>query len=136
MKRLNHRAGNADGFTLVEVMLALFLIGIGVLAAAPMFMYAIQGNAVGADLGSIGAIGVERLELLRSTDYTALPDGGDLTADTTGYFDNSDPAYSVRWRITSNVTPIGTKTIEVRVAANRQVVGNPKQVLLSTLRGR
>jgi len=136
MKRLRIQRDDSDGFTLLEVMLALFLIGIGVLAAAPMFMYAIQGNAVGADLGSIGAIGVERMELLRSTDYSALPDGGDLTADVTGYFDNSDPNYSVRWVTTSNLTPIGTKTIEVRVAANRQVIGKPKQVLLTTLRGR
>ena len=35
------------GFTLAEVLVALFLIGIGVLAAAPMFMYAMQGTAVG-----------------------------------------------------------------------------------------
>ena len=42
---------SSGGFTLVEVLIALFLIGIGVLAAAPMFIYAMQGNAVGGDFG-------------------------------------------------------------------------------------
>ena len=40
---------NTSGFTLVEVVVALFLIGLGVLAAAPMFMFAMQGNAVGGE---------------------------------------------------------------------------------------
>ena len=53
-------AADARGFSLVEVLVALFLIGLGVLAAAPMFIYAMQGNATGADFGSVGAIAVER----------------------------------------------------------------------------
>lgn len=124
------------GFSLVEVLVALFLITIGVLAAAPMFIYATQGNAVGADFGSGGALGVERMELLRSQPYSALAAGGGLTSDVTGYFDTSDPGYRVRWQITDNVSPANTKTIEVRVIANRQVVGNAKSVTLTSIRGR
>lgn len=130
------KARREQGFSLVEVLVALFLISIGVLAAAPMFVYAIQGNAVGADFGSVGALGVDRMELLRSQDYPALTDGGSLTANNAGFFDVSDPDYIVRWRITTNVAPVGTKTIEVRVIAQRTVVGNQKDVTLTTLRGR
>jgi len=129
----------ASGFTLVEVLLALFLIAIGVLAAAPMFVYAMQGNAMGADFGSTGAIAVERMEILRSTSYGNLPAGGDLASDVSAggvdYFDNSDPDYTVRWQIVDNVSPDDTKTITVRVTAVRQVVGNRKGVTLTTLRG-
>jgi prepilin-type N-terminal cleavage/methylation domain-containing protein len=126
----------SKGFTLVEVLVAVFLIGIGVLAAAPMFVYAMQGNATGADFGSVGAVAVERMELLRAQAYNSLPAGGSLTTNTTGYFDNSNPEVLVRWVITTNASPLGTKTITVRAVANRQVVGLQKDVELTTVRGR
>jgi len=128
-------ARGAEGFTLVEVLLALFLIGIGVLAAAPMFIYAMQGNAVGADLGWVGAVGVERMELLRAEDYDNLPAGGSLTTNVTGYFDTGTQGVTVRWTITDNTVPARTKTITVLVVADRQVVGEQKNVTLTTIRG-
>jgi prepilin-type N-terminal cleavage/methylation domain-containing protein len=129
----------SEGFTLVEVLLALFLLAIGVLAAAPMFIYAMRGNAAGADFGTAGAIGVERMEVLRSTRFTDLDAGGSLTTDTSSggidYFDNSNPDFTVRWQIVDNVSPANTKTITVQVTAVRQVVGNQKGVTLTTMRG-
>ncbi|MDH3628169.1 MAG: prepilin-type N-terminal cleavage/methylation domain-containing protein [Acidobacteriota bacterium] len=124
-----------EGFSLVEVLVALFLIGIGVLAAAPMFVYAIQGNAVGADFGRAGALAVERMEILRSQDYTIHVAGGSLSTNVTGYFDSSDPEYIVRWAVRDNITPVGTKTIVVRATAVGRRVGRNKQVQLATVRG-
>ena len=124
------------GFSLLEVLVALFLIGLGVLAAAPMFVYAMQGNAAGADFGSVGAIAVERMELLRSLDFGALPAGGSLTSSVNGYSDLTDPEYIVRWSITDNGTPPATKVVTVRAIAVRQVVGQRKEITLTTLRGR
>jgi len=126
----------ARGFSLLEVLVALFLIALGVLAAAPMFVYAMQGNAAGADFGSVGAIAVERMELLRSLDFGALPAGGSLTTSTSGYSDSSDPEFIVRWRITDNATPPTVKVVTVRAIAVRQVVGQRKEITLTTLRGR
>lgn len=130
------RTLNQAGFTLLEVMVALFLIALGVLAAAPMFVYAMQGNAVGGDLGTVGAVAVERMELLRSQAYTALPAGGSLTSGVTGYNDTTNPDAIVRWQITDNVTPVGTKTIQVRAVARRRAVGRAKEVTLTSVRGR
>jgi hypothetical protein len=125
----------AGGFSLVEVLLALFLLGLGVLAAAPMFMYAVQGNAVGADYGTVGAVAVDRMETLRSLPFHALVVGGSITTDQTGYVDLSDPDHIVRWRILNSGTP-SVKTIVVRVIATREVVGRAKEVTLLTMRGR
>jgi prepilin-type N-terminal cleavage/methylation domain-containing protein len=130
------RRGRAEGFTLVEVLIAMFLIGIGVLAAAPMFIYAMQGNAVGGDFGSVGATAVEHMELLRSQDWGTLTAGGSLSTSVANYFDTSDPDVTVRWSITDNTTPAQTKTIQVRAVANRQVVGERKDVTLTTIRGK
>ena len=124
------------GFSLVEVLVALFLIALGVLAAAPMFVYAMQGNATGADFGSVGALAVERMEQLRASSFVSLAAGGSLTVSQTGYSDTSDPDYIIRWRITDDATPPSVKTITVRAIAVRQVVGERKEITLTTLRGR
>jgi prepilin-type N-terminal cleavage/methylation domain-containing protein len=129
-------ASGARGFSLVEVLVALFLIGIGVLAAAPMFIYAMQGNATGADFGAVGAVSVERMEQLRSQTWASLPAGGSLTVSQNGYSDLTDEDFILRWRITDNATPPTVKTITVRAIAVRQVVGERKEITLTTLRGR
>ena len=132
---MTRTAGGAV-FSLVEVLVALFLLGVGVLAAVPLFVHAIQGNAVGADLGTVGAEAVDRLERLRATPYDQLPAGGSLTSDVSGYSDGSDPSRTVRWTITDNTTPAFTKTITVRAIAARTVVGQRKEITLTTLRSR
>jgi prepilin-type N-terminal cleavage/methylation domain-containing protein len=124
------------GFTLLEVLVALVLIGVGVLAAAPMFVYAMQGNAVAADFGSVGAIAVERMELLRAQEYSDLTPGGSLTGSVSGYSDSSNSDYVVRWQIADNAVPTGTRSITVRAIAVRRVVGARKEITLTTLRGR
>jgi prepilin-type N-terminal cleavage/methylation domain-containing protein len=129
-----------EGFTLAEVLIALFLIGLGLLAVAPMFIYATQGNAVGGDYGNMGAIAVERMELLRGTDWydASMNAGGSLTANVNGYFDNSDPDFLVRWRITDDPTRADTKMIVVRAIALGQVTpsGQRKQITMAMVRGR
>jgi hypothetical protein len=126
----------ADGFTLIEVVLALFFIAIGVIATAPLFVFASRQNASGKELGTVGAAAVRRMELLRGLDYLALAPGGSLTGDVSGYFDASDPEVRVRWTIAANPNPpAGTKLLTVRAVANGPALGAPKDVTLVTLRG-
>lgn len=124
------------GLTLVEVLVALFLIAIGLLAVAPMFMHAMQGNAAGGDFGSVGALALDRMELLRGERYLDLVAGGSLSSNQAGYFDNSNSGFIVRWEIIDNNTPAGTKIINVRAIATRQAPGPRREVTLTSLRGR
>ncbi len=126
---------SSSGFTLVEVIVALFLIGLGVLAAAPMFMYAMQGNAVGGEKGVAGALAVERMELLRAANYGTLSAGGSLTVDTAGYVDTSDPNNTVRWLIVDNTAPTGSLIISVRVIPAGSIPGSSREVTLTSIRG-
>jgi len=130
------RARATAGFTLVEVLLALALLFVGVVAAAPMFIFAMKETAAGADLGTVGAAAVDRMELLRSTDFTSLTAGGSLTSGVSGYSDTSNAKYTVLWQIVDNGTPATEKTISVRAVAARQVIGNAKDVTLTSLRSR
>ena len=125
-----------DGFTLVEVVLALFLLAVGIIATAPLFVYAARENAVGGDLGAVGDLAVRHMELLRATDFVILTNGGDLTSNVDGYHDDSRPGYVVRWVIADNPNPpASTKTIAVRAVAERQVIGRRKEVTLIAVRG-
>ena len=134
MEQENGKKG--AGFTLIEILVAIFLTGLGLLAVAPMFVYATRSTASSADLGSVGAAGVKRMEVLRSQAFGTLTAGGSLTSNTTGYYDTSDPDYVVRWTIENNATPATRKTIKVRAQATRRVVGLKKETTLTTVRSR
>jgi prepilin-type N-terminal cleavage/methylation domain-containing protein len=123
------------GFTLAEVLVAVFLVALVVLGAAPMFIQAQRGNATAGDLGAVGAKATERLELLREQDYDDLSPGGSLTANATGYFDAADPEVLVRWTIADNATPPETRRITVRAVALRQLSGPARSLTVQTLRG-
>ena len=91
------RAGDQHGSSLVEVLVALFLISITLLAATPMFILSMKQDSAGADMGRVGARATARMELLRTTPYHDLEPGGNLASDVAGYFDASDPDVAVRW---------------------------------------
>ena len=124
-----------QGFTILEVVIALFLISIGVIATAPMFVYAVEESAATDDLTTIGTIAVQRIEQMRGMPFNQLQPGGSLTADVNGYFDDSDPDYLVRWMIVNATLSGRMRLIEVRVMAYRGVRGEPKEVTVTTLRG-
>ena len=125
-----------SGLTLIEVLVALFLIAIGLLAVAPMFVHSIQGNAAGGDFGSVGALALDQMEELRGLNYLGLVPGGSLTSNQAGYFDNSTPGYLVRWEIIDNTTPPGTRIINVRALSTRVGPGPQREVTITSLRGR
>ena len=125
---------SARGFTLVEVLLAMLLMFVCVVAAAPMFIFAMKEIAADADMGSVGAAAVDRMELLRGTDFNSLAAGGNLASSVTGYSDTSNPRCTVRWQVADNASPATVKTISVRAIAVRQAIGNVKETTLVSLR--
>ena len=124
------------GFSLVEVLLAMALMFVGLMAAAPLFVFAMKETAAGADLGTVGAAAVDRMELLRANDFYSLAAGGSLSSNVSGYSDTSSSQFTVRWVIADNATPATMKTISVRAVASRQTIGLAKEVTLVSLRGR
>ena len=127
-----------QGFTLLEILVAVSLLAVVVLGVAPMFMMASERSAAGADVGQVGAVAVQRMELLRAEPIDNLVAGGSLVSDvtvgSTPYFDASDPDYVVRWQVVDNATADGGKRLTVRALTLRQVSGPPKEVTLNALR--
>lgn len=131
---MNRHGATSGGFTLVEVLVGLFLIAIALLAAAPMFIYATRVNDNGADTGTAAALASERIELLRAEPFANLVDGGDLNSDVSGYHDATHPGFVVRWTISDATGPGRCRRIAVRAENTGPSVGPPRGVTLETLR--
>lgn len=126
----------AAGFSLIEVLLALFVLGLGLLSVAPLFVHGTRAAAGSADFGKVGAAAVKEMELLRLASYGSLAAGGSLNSNLTSFSDTTDPAVTLRWTIANNATPATVKTINVVAIAKRVVSGPAKQIQLVTKRSK
>ncbi|RJP58606.1 MAG: prepilin-type N-terminal cleavage/methylation domain-containing protein [Deltaproteobacteria bacterium] len=76
MKRL---FSNEKGFTLLEILIAMTILSVGLLALAEMTVYVIRSNAVGNKVTDATVLAQDKLEELRTLGYsdTQLSNGGD-----------------------------------------------------------
>lgn len=115
-KRKLHGEG---GFTLIEVLIAMTILTIGLLAVATMQVSAIHGNKTGNEISRATFLAQDKLEELKtSTDITSEPGG----SDQTGIFNRS-------WQI----GPSGTNSRSVTVTVLWVVGGNSHSVVLNTI---
>ena len=128
MKRLNFNnktLGNQKGFTMIEILIAITIFAVGMLAVASMQVSGIHGNATANGLTGASAWAADRLEalLVRPYDHIDLdPAGNPHSGGTQG-------RYTISWNIIENGMMPNTKTIMVNVSYNDR--GKPKNVSLT-----
>lgn len=114
-----------NGFTLIEVLMAILLLTIGILGVGVMQNTSIRGNSTANTLTGAATWGGDTLETLMVRPYTHA----DLTDDNTdgmAGIDNTNVAgsladggpvvqgnFTVFWNIADNYPVFGTKTIRV-----------------------
>ncbi len=114
------RNRSSSGFTLIEIMMALSLLGIGLLSLAAMQLTAMQYGARGRHLTKAAAIAEVQMETLMRQRWTDLAPTGGWTGPVTvnevvqGPANSTEQAYSVSWQI-ANVDVGRTRSIDVRV---------------------
>jgi prepilin-type N-terminal cleavage/methylation domain-containing protein len=134
------RKRQSSGFTLVEIMIALTLLGIGLLSLAAMQLTAMQYGSRGRHMTKAAALAEERMEILMRTrwnDAALAPTGGWTDPDVKtelvqGPTDATEQTYEVCWQI-ADVDASRTRSIDVRVQwsePNRA----PRQYAISSLR--
>jgi type IV pilus assembly protein PilV len=112
-----------DGFTLIEVLIALTIFAVGLLAIAAMQTSAIRMNSTGNRLTELSAVSIARFEDLMSRSYATDP----LLAVGT-YTDTTPDGYNVTWTVTNG--PTATKTRNIRLTVTR----NGKELEIRSIR--
>lgn len=111
------------GFTLIEVMIALFILVVALLGLISTTVIVVKANSFSKTMTTATTLAKDRLEQLKNASYTALAGGTDYaTANSTVQTSPSASSMFTRtWTVTADGTPAtGMKTIQVTVQWNWQ----------------
>ena len=114
-----------DGFTIVEVIVAVLVLTLGLLGMASIMGTTVQLQQLTSSRAEITTAAETKIEELRAYGNTHISDalranvaiGGSTTAAVNGYNDNvvaRGKTYTRRWAISQDV--VGTRRVRVRVA--------------------
>jgi len=93
-----------NGFTLLEVLLAITILSFGLLAVASMQVAAMKGNTHARGTTEGSTVVVDQLEKLMALTYDSVVDGGPTTVDN---------KYTVTWTVQADTPQTDTKTIAI-----------------------
>lgn len=152
MKTLQHSAratkAHDNGFTLIEVIVALAILTVGILSVNAMQIVSVRGNNTANRLTTAATWATDRAEVLFNQEYDApdlLDDGGgaadglgglnDATAATADGNDVSpDGEYTIFWNVAEDEPMPNLKTINVIVIRND--LGTQKTLTLSHMKSK
>jgi len=110
---------SVDGFSLIEVLIAMAIFSIGILAVGAMQLQSMNVNFSGGQLTSCSTIAQGKIEELMTLDY----DNDQLTQDGSPHIDADPPeSYEVSWVVTDGIPIPGAKEIVVMVAGRGKTV--------------
>ncbi len=89
-----------NGFTLVEVMIAMVVLLVGMIGVMSMQYFSVRGNAASRELRIATNMGQEALEYMKSTPYTNLVNNTD--APVTGVSISGNVAFTRAWWVVTD----------------------------------
>ncbi|MEA1970236.1 MAG: prepilin-type N-terminal cleavage/methylation domain-containing protein [Thermodesulfobacteriota bacterium] len=100
-----HKFSNDKGFTLIEVMIAIFILVVGLLGVAGVAVTVINGNAFSKEITTATTLAQDKMEELKNTRYSNITSGSDT----------QDSFYTRTWTSTPDSPAADMKTIDVTV---------------------
>jgi len=101
-----------EGFTLLEVMIALVILSVGLLGLAALQLVSIKNNAFSSEMTYATMLAQQHAEILKSRAFT----DSDLTAGQHSATGSSKGVqYTVAWNVTDNTPDTDMKTINLTV---------------------
>jgi len=111
-----------EGFTLIEVLIAISIFAVGLLAVAAMQLSAIRVNSTAGQITTRITWAQDKLEELMALPYSdpwiedlGDPPSGTDTAGNAHQETTPDGYYIISWAVTNNTPISGTKLITVMV---------------------
>ena len=120
----------AKGFSLIELLIAMSVMAIGMLAAASMQYSAVRNNTQGNVSTQASMLAKAQLEMLKNQNIgSAVLLPGDYN-DPSPIDENGNPGgiYNRSWRI----DPLGTAARRIRVTVAWTKFGQPRSVVMRT----
>ena len=102
-----------EGFTLIEVMIALVILAVGILALATMQIVSIRTNAFSTDMSYATMLAQTQFEQFRNMDYDSIPPTG-TTVIPTSETPKGIP-YTIDLTVNDDQPATDMKTIELEV---------------------
>ena len=123
--QIQHQKDSAGGFTIIEVMIAIAVLTIGLLAIGSVQISSINGNNTGKMTSQAATFAADQLERLLALDF----DDSDLDV---GAYNRQEGSYSIDWTI-ANAATANTRLITVTVTSdNLAMVG--RQIVLNAIK--
>ena len=88
----------SKGFSLVEVVIALFILAISLLALAGLMVSTTRNNSFGGHMTEAATIVQDKLEQLRGSPWASIIAGADTAVGATGI------SYARSWTVAANPT--------------------------------
>ncbi|MGA8239090.1 MAG: prepilin-type N-terminal cleavage/methylation domain-containing protein [Desulfobacterales bacterium] len=120
---------NQEGFTLIEVLIAMAIFAVGILALAGLQVTYIGGNASAQMQTEATALGAQVIEQLKSLPFDAVE--LDSAANPHQPPAGGSGPYDVQWTVADNTPVNNAKTIDVTVTPINRF--NGRRVNISTI---
>jgi prepilin-type N-terminal cleavage/methylation domain-containing protein len=115
-----------NGFSLIELLIAMSILAIGMLAAASMQYSAVRNNSTGNVSTQATMLAKAQLEMLKNQDIDSATLAPGDYSDPTPIDGNGNPGgiFNRSWRI----DPLGTSARRIRVTVQWKKFGGPRRV--------
>jgi type IV pilus modification protein PilV len=130
---------SSKGFTLIEVMIAVVILAVGLLALMAMQIVSIKANAFSSEITYSTMLAQQQLETLRNLGFS---DANLTETTTTGVphaplppeIDGKGGAYTISWDVEDTTTTMKTITLTVTWQSRRQGTADqtPEQQTIKT----
>lgn len=127
--RVRQRLAGDDGMSLVELLVAMFVISVGLFALLSSFIASMQSALDQQMRSEATRIGTERLETLRSMDFDDVEVGTETDSTT---FDGYTVVTEVAWMDASDGSPDNEQVKAVTVTITWEVRGQARESVFDT----
>jgi len=129
-----HRRDGQDGFTLIELVVAMAILGMGMMAAVSMHFGTARNNTNGNIITQANMLAKTQLETLKNQNITALGQGGPFpNADLSSIpLINPDGQNGGIFRRYWTIQNLGTDARRITVTVEWGRFGSQRQVVISS----